>query len=175
MNELSKQIEAILFVTSEPIKIGFLSNVLQKNEGEINEALKILAENLNGHGINLLENEGLVSLVTHKDHSDLIEGIKKEELQKDLSKASAETLAVVAYMPGISKSQIEFIRGVNVSYSLRSLLMRGLVEQSGSGRATTYHPTIEMLGYFGISKIEELPSYLETKEKLEKLLTENES
>jgi segregation and condensation protein B len=175
MNELAQAIEAILFVTSEPVKIGYLSDKLSKNEDEIKEALKILAESLQNHGINLIENSGEVTLATNSAHSALIESIKKEELQKDLSKASAETLSIIAYLQNVTKSQIEFIRGVNASYSLRALMMRGLIEQHGVGRATTYHPTVDLLNHFGIAKIEDLPQYTETKEKLEKLLVEQET
>ena len=116
-----------------------------------------------------------VTLATRPEHSSLIETIRKEELSKELSKASAETLSIIAYHAGISKAQIEFIRGVNVSYSLRALSMRGLIEGRGIGRAVGYYPTLQLLEHFGVSKIEELPQYVETAEKITKLLTEEQS
>lgn len=175
MNKLIQAIEAILFVTPEPVKLAFLANKLEKSEEEISEAVKELAESLNGHGISLVESGEGIALSTHSDHSALIESIKKEDLQKDLSKASSETLSIIAYLGGATRSQLEFIRGVNATYSLRALLMRGLIEQKGAGRAISYEITTELLNHFGVSKVEELPNYTETKDKLLKLLNEQES
>jgi segregation and condensation protein B len=113
-----------------------------------------------------------VTLVTRPEHSALIETIRKEELSKELSKASAETLSIVAYHAGVSKAQIEFIRGVNASYSIRALSMRGLIESRGAGRAVGYYPTLQLLEHFGVSKVEELPQYAETAAKISQLLTQ---
>jgi segregation and condensation protein B len=129
-----------------------------------------LAALLEGHAMMLAIHDTEIALVTRPAFSALIETLRKEELSKELSKASAETLAIIAYTPGITKAQIEFIRGVNVSYTLRSLQMRGLIEQKGGRRTTEYHPTLELLHSFGVASIELLPHYAETKAKIEGLL-----
>lgn len=167
---LPQSIEAILFATAEPQTFASLAKQLNASTEEIAEAVQTLTSMFDGHGIAVSELNQVVSLVTRSEHAPLIEAIRKEELSKELSKASAETLAVIAYMPGASKSQIEFIRGVNVSYSLRALMMRGLVEAKGSGRAITYHPTLELLQHYGISTIEGLPAYTETRTKIETVM-----
>jgi segregation and condensation protein B len=171
---LPQAIEAILFATAEPQTYATLASRLNVGIDEIAEAISVLATNLEGHGITLLTLNEVASLATASEHSALIEAIRKDELSKDLSKASAETLAVIAYTPGTTKSQIEFIRGVNVSYSLRALQMRGLIEQKGAGRGVGYHPTLALLEHFGVTALTELPDYAATKAKIEKLLTGNE-
>ncbi len=170
MTNLSQAIEAILFATAEPATYASLAKQLNVDMDAIDAAVKELVASYEGHGIGVVELNQVVSLATRSEHATLIESIRKEELSKELSKASAETLAVIAYIPGSTKSQIEFIRGVNVSYSLRALMMRGLIEAKGGGRSVAYHPTLELLSHYGISSVEELPLYAETKAKLASLL-----
>lgn len=170
-NTIAQSIEAILFATAEPQTYASLAKQLNVETNAIDTAVKELIALYEGHGIAVVELNQVVSLATRGEHSALIEAIRKEELSKDLSKASAETLAVIAYTPGVSKSQIEFIRGVNVSYSLRSLMMRGLIESNGQGRAITYHPTLDLLEHFGVTAIDQLPDYEATKAKISTLLT----
>ena len=164
-------IEAILLATGEPQTFAALAKHLDTDTDSIARAVAELIASMDDHGIMVTELDGVVSLVTRAEHSALIESIRKDELSKELSKASAETLAVVAYRPGVSKSQIEFIRGVNASYSLRSLQMRGLIETKGSGRSIGYHPTSDLLHHFGIAQLSELPAYAETTAKLDALIS----
>lgn len=175
MNNLSQQIEALLFATADPQSKKTLSSRLSVSIEDISSALTELEASLEGHGMMLVREGEEVTLATRPEHSTLIETIRKEELSKELSKASAETLSIIAYHAGISKAQIEFIRGVNVSYSLRALSIRGLIEGRGGGRSLGYYPTLQLLEHFGVSKIEELPQYIETAEKIRKLLVEEQS
>lgn len=175
MNNLSQQIEALLFATADPQSKKTLSSRLSVSVEEISSALTELEASLEAHAMMLVREGEEVTLATRPEHSALIETIRKEELSKELSKASAETLSIIAYHAGISKAQIEFIRGVNVSYSLRALSMRGLIEGRGAGRAVGYYPTLQLLEHFGVSKIEELPQYSETAEKIKKLLAQEQS
>lgn len=172
MNNTSQQIESLLFATADPQSFKGLSSLLGVSLEEIKQALLELEKSLEGHALMLVQDGQEVSLVTRPEHSTLLETIRKEELSKELSKASAETLSIVAYYDGVSKAQIEFIRGVNVSYSLRALSMRGLIEARGNGRSVGYYPTIQMLEHFGVSRVEELPHYGETVEKITKLLNQ---
>ncbi len=167
---LAQSIEAILFATSESQSVSMLATRLQSSKESVESALQELKTQYEDHGIMLVLHEGTVTLATRPEQSALIESIRKEELSKELSKASAETLAIVCYYPQASKAQIEFIRGVNASYSLRALQMRGLIEQKGVGRAVTYVPTIDSLRHFGVSSIQELPNFAQTRQKIETLL-----
>jgi segregation and condensation protein B len=175
MNEtLIQSIEAILFATSEPQSFKSLADRLSVSADEVSDALHELKGRYEGHGIMLVIHEHAATLVTKAEQSAIIESIRKDELQKELSKASSETLAIIAYRPGITKAEIEFIRGVNASYSLRALHMRGLIEQQGGARAVSYHPTVAMLEFFGVSSVEGLPNYAETAQKIEALLKRSE-
>jgi segregation and condensation protein B len=173
--KIPQAIQAILFATAEPQTFAFLAKQFGTDTDTIKNAVGELKQMMEGHGIAVVELNDVVSLVTESEFSSLIEAIRKDELSKELSKASAETLAIVAYVPGIAKSQIEFIRGVNVSYSLRALMMRGLIEQKGAGRGIGYYPTLSVLEHFGVTKIEDLPDYTQTKTTLDTLLARQET
>lgn len=170
MTPHAQTIQAILFATAEHFTIQKLSELLEITTEEVSAALTNLAENLTSQGIILIQDEKHITLATHPSQSAIIEKIRKEELSKDLSKASAETLAIVLYRNGTSKAEIELIRGVNATYSLRALQMRGLIEARGAGRISMYYPTLTLLQHFGIQSIDELPNFSETKAKIETLL-----
>jgi segregation and condensation protein B len=172
--DLSQSIEAILFALSEPQSTKYLAEKLDATTEEVTDGFEKLGKRLEGSGIMLVVHDNKATLATRPEYSATIETIRKEELQKELSRASAETLAIIAYHPEATKAQIEFIRGVNSSYSLRILQIRGLVEQKGGGRSVTYAPTLEMLEHFGVKSIEELPNYSETKQKIGVLLNQNQ-
>ncbi|HVY35907.1 MAG TPA: SMC-Scp complex subunit ScpB [Candidatus Paceibacterota bacterium] len=174
-NQLPQSIEAILFATSEPQTFASLASRLNVSESHVKEALESLRGSLEGHGIVLIIHDNSATLATRPEEAKLIEDIRREELQKELSKASAETLAVIMYHPGATRLEIEFIRGVNVSYSLRSLQIRGLVEQRGSGRSVAYFPTVALLEHFGASSAEALPNFIETKQKIDALMDRSEA
>jgi len=161
---MEQKIESILFYKNEPVALGDLSLWLETPESEVLEGLQALSRSLGGRGIVLLENRRQYSLVTSTDSSPLIQKIVKEELSKDLSGASLETLAVILYKSPVTRKEIEYIRGVNVSFSLRNLLLRGLIEKVSSKldeRIYLYTPSLDALKYLGITKVEDLPGYSE--------------
>src|SRR3989338_9602838 len=126
--ELEKKLEAILFWKGEPMSRKKLAEILKvgpSDISELNEAIEKLKENLNGRGIVLLEKENEISLGTMPELSSLIEDLQKEELNKDLSKASLETLSIILYKNGANRAEIDYIRGVNSSFTLRALSVRG--------------------------------------------------
>jgi segregation and condensation protein B len=100
------------------------------------------------------------------------------ELNADLSRSSLETLSIIAYKGPVTRSQIEAIRGVNCSYVLRSLLMRGLIERKEASdiRGYIYEISFDFLKKMGISSAKNLPDWenLSKDEKVEELLSINE-
>jgi len=167
----ANDIQAILFTVAETKTVGELAKLLQCEKEEIETGLARLAQSLDGTALTLIRSNDEVTLATRSEHSTLLEQLKKEELSKELSKASAETLSIICYYPGVSRVQIEFIRGVNATYSIRALLMRGLAELRGSGRGSGYFPTNAMLAHFGVASLTDMPKYKETHEKIAQLLT----
>jgi segregation and condensation protein B len=173
--DLEQKIEAILFFKGEPMSRKKLVEFLGVGQIEVNEALEKLKENLKSRGIVLQEKEnpastregeptrgGDITLGTAPELSDLIEKLQKEELNKELSKASLETLSIILYKNGVSRSLIDYIRGVNSSFTLRALSIRGLIEKSldpEDNRRYIYKPTFELLSFMGVKSVQELPDY----------------
>jgi segregation and condensation protein B len=180
--ELESKIESILFFKGEPISRKKLAEILKVGQIEINESLEKLKKSLQNRGIVLQEKENDITLGTNPEISSLIEHLQKEELNKELSKASLETLSIVAYKNGVSRSEIDYIRGVNSSFILRALSIRGLVEKNidpKDSRRYIYKPTFEFLSFMGVKSPEELPDYSEIAgaigEEAEKLKEETDA
>lgn len=168
---ISARIEALLFYKGEPAKVAFLAEVLKATEDDVRTGLDMLETELLGRGVRLLRNDDEVTLGTTPVMSSLIEGLIKEELSKDLGKAGLETLAIVLYRGPVARSEINYIRGVNSNYILRSLLVRGLIEKvESSARSTIYRPTFELLSYMGVSKVEDLPEYGNVHKEVEEFI-----
>jgi len=151
------------------MKIKKMAEILEVDEENINQSIQELEKNLENRGVKLIKNDDVISLTTSPENSDIIEKIKKEEQDKELSKAALETLSIILYRGPIKRSVIDYIRGVNSQFSLRSLLIKGLIEKEQSKddeRAFVYKPSIDLLSYMGISKIEELPEYKEVNEDI---------
>lgn len=166
--EISQQIEALLFFKGEPVTVAFLAKTLVCSEEEVGQGLLTLEQALLGRGITLMQNGGEYMLSTNPEMGTLIETLMKDELAKDLGKAGLETLATVLYRGPISRSEINYLRGVNSNYILRALLVRGLIEKvDQGGRSTAYQPTFELLSYMGVSKVSDLPGYDETIKAVE--------
>lgn len=172
---LEQKIEAILFWKGEPLSRKKLVEILKVGQNEINEAIEQLKTNLIGRGIVLQEKDNDITLGTSPEHSLLIENLQKEELNKDLSKASLETLSIVLYKNGVSRAEIDYIRGVNSSFTLRALAIRGLVEKitdPSDNRRYVYRPSFELLSFMGVKSVEELPGYGEVNNDI-KVAAEN--
>ncbi|MFZ3011769.1 MAG: SMC-Scp complex subunit ScpB [Minisyncoccia bacterium] len=162
--ELGKKIEAVLFFKGEPVSRKKLSEILEVGQVEINEGIEKLKENLQNRGVVLMENGDDVTLGTAPEFSKLIEDLQKEELNKDLSKASLETLSIILYKNGVSRAEIDYIRGVNSSFTLRALSVRGLINKTTDdkdNRRFIYKPSFELLSYMGVKSTEELPDWEE--------------
>ena len=117
----------------------------------------------------LIEKDNDITLGTAPELSDLIKNLQKEELSKDLSKASLETLSIVLYKNGVSRAEIDYIRGVNSSFTLRALSVRGLIEKTldeKDNRRYIYKPSFELLSYMGVKSVEELPDFSEVNNSI---------
>jgi segregation and condensation protein B len=177
MFNLENKIEAILFFKGEAVSVKQLSGFLGAEKQEIITALEKLKQNLQNRGLRLITNEDRVMLGTAPEAFGLIESLRKEELSKDLGKAGLETLSIILYKGPITRSEIDYIRGVNSSSILRNLLVRGLVERKineTNQRTFLYSPTFELLQFIGITNLEELPEFNEIKEEFLKKEKEDE-
>ncbi|MFA6272890.1 MAG: SMC-Scp complex subunit ScpB [Candidatus Paceibacterota bacterium] len=166
---LEAKIEAILFWKGEPVSLKRLAFWLGVDEKEIAPVLDELEKKLTDRGVALLRKDNEVALGTAPALGELMESLAKEELSGELSKASLETITIILYRGPVGKQEIDYIRGVNSGYTLRSLLIRGLVErlENPSDRRTyLYKPTFELLSYMGIKRLEDLPDYQAVREEI---------
>ncbi len=168
--DLDKKIEAILFWKGEPMKLKKLADMFSVSLEDIQFGINTLKESLQNRGVALIEKEDEVMLATAPEFSSIIEELTKEELSKDLGKASLETLSIVLYQGPIKRSEIDYIRGVNSQFILRSLLVRGLIEKitdPKDARTFVYKPSFELLAHLGVKNIEELPEYEAVRKDIE--------
>ncbi len=167
---LSQKIEAILFWKAEPVSVKKLAALLSADIGSVKAGLQELETALAGRGLSLVQTDDEVMIGTAKECSALIEQLAKDELTHDLGKAGLETLSIVLYQGPISRVDIDYIRGVNSQFILRSLLIRGLVERvdnPADARSFLYKPTLALLSHMGISKISDLPESDAVKRDIE--------
>jgi len=167
--ELEQKIESVLFFKGEPVAIKKLADILSVSTDEIEQALVSLSDSLSERGVRILRNKGDVMLGSAPESADIIESLIKEELNKDLGKAGLETLSIVLYLGPITRSRIDYIRGVNSNFILRNLMVRGLVEKVSNPedqRSFLYKPTFELLSYLGVTQIEEIPEYVDVRQEI---------
>ncbi|OGZ32561.1 MAG: SMC-Scp complex subunit ScpB [Candidatus Niyogibacteria bacterium RIFCSPLOWO2_12_FULL_41_13] len=173
--ELAKAIEALLFAANEPQKIKRLAALFEVSEEEIKTAVAGLEEVLKERGIRLVSKDDEVFLGSAPEFSAFAEKFFKQEIESELTKTSLETLAIVAYQGPISRSKIEHIRGVNSLYTLRNLMIRGLVERiqdAKDQRSYLYRISFDLMKLLGITKREELPNFTAASEEMNKFLAE---
>lgn len=177
---LKSAIEAILLVVDEPVTVTTIAQVTNTPEIEVAKELKKLQkdfEERNG-GITLREVAGGWRFYTNEHSAEVVERFLKDGMTARLTQASLETLAVIAYKQPVSRGRIAAIRGVNVDGVVRTLLNRGLIEESGSetdSQAVLYKTTSYFLERLGIASLDELPpvaDYLPNMSALDSLIDE---
>jgi segregation and condensation protein B len=163
---------ALLFASGEPLEKKQLTTLLDIKDTELALVLKALDGLLKNSGLTLIETATEVELRTAPEASVIVKKLRESELARDLGKASMETLAVIAYHAGdadgrgtgATRGEVDWVRGVNSSTSLRTLLMRGLIEgkeDDRDKRRVRYNITTEALAHLGLARIENLPRYSE--------------
>jgi len=175
--QLESKIEGLLFYKGEDVQIKKLAELLKVRVEEIEEALNNLEISLSNRGLVIVRKDDSVVLGISSELSPIIESIRKEEITKELSKASLDTLAIILYRNGVTRSEIDYIRGVNSSFIIRNLLVRGLIEKivdPKDSRRFLYSPTFETLSFMGITSINQLPNYEEVKSQLQEAFKQEE-
>lgn len=164
MEDLASVIESILFVAAKPLSAKELAKILEREESEVKIVLQALSEAIQGQGVILLESNGLWQFATNPKNSAAVRAFLNTELREKLTDATVETLSIIAYRQPISRSEIEAVRGVSSQYSIRHLLIRGLIQKiqnPADSRQFLYETTIEFLSHMGISNVKELPDFTE--------------
>lgn len=177
LNNLKKQILAVLFLMAEEVKISTIINNLKikdiQNE-DIENAIIELAKDLEKLGLIIIKSEAKTKdniqykLVLSNEYTEIAESIRKEELEGALTPAALQVLTICAYLGASSKSQISFIRGVQSTQSIRSLMVRGLLKKVSE----KYVLSIDAIQNLGIKQIEDLPEYDKIKQDFKERLAE---
>jgi segregation and condensation protein B len=170
IQKLKSQITSILFVSSKPVNIKELMEVLETEESVLKEAIAELVSENHTAGIIILAHDNKLQLASNPDNSSAVKKFLSLELREKLTDAALETLAIIAYKQPVSKAEIENIRGVNSNYILRQLLIRGLIEKTASiqdKRMQLYKTTLEFMQHMGIKDMKELPDFEELTKSIQ--------
>ena len=158
MDEFVRAVEATIFASADPLSVEEIQR--HAGEGDVDAALRTLAEIYAGRGIELVERGGRWHFQTAPDLAHLLRRTREEP--RRLSRAATETLAIIAYHEPVSRAEIEAIRGVQISKGTVDVLMeagwvRTAGRREGPGRPLLYGTTQEFLTHFGLSSRKDLP------------------
>lgn len=160
--DLRASLEAILLVADEPVPVVVLAQVLERPRDEIGAELRALAADYEaaGHGFDLREIAGGWRYYTREEYAPLVERFVRDGQEVRLTQAALETLAVVAYRQPVSRARVSAVRGVNCDGVMRTLTLRGLVEEAGTDQETgaiLYRTTGYFLERLGLANLDDLP------------------
>ncbi len=164
-----RAIEALLFLSEEPVKLDKLAAVLSTTAEEAAKRIRELQEEhlSQGRGLQIFEAAGGYQMGTHPELASFLEEAFSEEVSSNLTNAALEVLAIIAYKQPVTRIEIESIRGVRSEHVLDNLLKRKLIKVSGRkegpGRPLLYGTTPDFLKYFGLKDLGDLPE-LEVEE-----------
>lgn len=159
---LSRALEAMLLMTTEPVAEADLAAALEVPEIEVAAELEAIARHYvdTGRGFELRRVAGGWRLATAEDLAGVVEAWVVSDQRARLSQAALETLSIIAYLQPVTRGRIAGIRGVNVDGVVRTLLVRGLVSEAGEDAATgamTFTTTALFLQKLGLDSLAELP------------------
>ena len=159
-------IEAILFMYGKEASFDRIGELMDISKDLVREhviELRDIYEKRSG-GMRILINDDHAHMVTHPQVAETIEKMTKKEIEGPLTPVAMEVLSIIAYRGPIGKVDIEAIRGVNCSFTIRNLVRRGLIEHAHAdqGRRTQrYQVTMDFLRVLGITSVDDLPEYIE--------------
>jgi segregation and condensation protein B len=159
MSPLERIVEALLFLSPEPVSVAELAEATESTEAEVDRALDALSGALDGRGVVLREVGGGWTLAAHPDAEAAARRLLAKPRTPPLTQAQAETLAIVAYLQPVSRPEIARIRGVSSESAVQTLTERGLIEGSGRSRfgAVIFRTTQLFERLFGLAGLDRLP------------------
>jgi len=161
-SSLQPALEAILLVADEPVPENLLAQVLEAAQQDVAAALHDLAASYarEGRGFDLRKVAGGWRYYTRAEFAPVVERFVRDEQEIRLTQAALETLAVVAYRQPVSRAQVSAVRGVNCDGVMRTLTLRGLVEEAGTDHetgATLFRTSAYFLERLGLASLDDLP------------------
>ena len=159
MDTATAQLQAILFTSGGPVAKKRLMTLIGCTADRLKQSVRELEEAHRGGGVTVIDDGTAVSLATDPSLREYMEGVLRDDRTKPLSRASQETLAIIAYAGPITKIDLDFLRGVNTQYTVRRLLMRGLIQERKERSRRSYTVTAEFLTHIGVRRTGDLPDY----------------
>ena len=155
-------IEALLFLSPDPVPVSDLAEACEEPEAKIEAALERLGETYDGerHGLQLRKIAGGYTLAASPAAEDAARRLLAKPRTPPLTQAQAEALAIVAYLQPVSRPEVARIRGVSSDSAVATLTERGLIEETGRSQfgAVTYATTALFEKLFGLSSLDALPA-----------------
>lgn len=164
LNQIIGALEAILYVSGDPVQIPDIAHALNLTASEMEQAVSALRDRLDERhsGLQLNRHGDELQLSVRGEFSGFVEMYLQPVTQKSLSQSVMETLSIIAYRQPITKAEVEAVRGVKCDYSIQSLTDKGFIEEAGRketlGRPILYRTTDEFLRHFGIESLDQLPA-----------------
>lgn len=168
-----QHIESIILFKGQAVTYKELSTLLEISKEEVQKAVQELSLEYQEKGIQIIYTEHECELVTSPANAELISKMQKQEIETELSSAALETLSIILYMGPIARSMIDFIRGVNSQFTIRTLLIRGLIEKDPTSKIPMYTVSIDTIKFLGLNKLDELPNFKETRHEIEQFIKDN--
>jgi segregation and condensation protein B len=168
-SDLTKRLEAFLFAEGGPVTRKKLLQLLECKPDQLSTAVQELNASLADRGIALLQTETEIGLAVAPSTQNTLERAFEKELGREIGDAGLEVIAILLYRGASTRAQIDYVRGVNSSTTLRGLLARSLVERTGNpedAREYLYRPTTELIAYLGVGSAQDLPSYATIRDEL---------
>ena len=166
--QLAIQLEGLLFATGKPFSKSELATLTQTDESQVALALAYL-KSQKARGLVIVDDGSTVELRTSPEVSTLVDSIRRRDNSADITRAGLEVLAAILYRGPLTRSEIDFIRGVNSTQMIRTLTMRGLVrkvQNPKDERSFLYEATTELLAAMGATHPRDLPNFDAIKQKL---------
>ncbi len=160
--DLASKIEALLFSEGGTLPRKKLAQVLNESEEAIAVAIIDLKQRKEGSALTIIETEREVTLAVSSDASPVVQAAFERELGREVGDAGLEVLSIILYRGPSTRAEIDYIRGVNTSSTVRLLTARGLIERAlnpKDSREYLYRPTVELLAHLGVRQPTELPEY----------------
>ena len=167
-------LEALLFYTAKELSFKELSTLSGYSVSDVKQSLVALQNTYASRGVSLIINKQKAFLVTSTRVAGIIAKLHEDEKEKPLSKAALETLSVVAYHGPVTRMEIDYIRGVNSTYSLRNLLIRGLIDKVKDGATVRYTASTDTYRFMGVTSQQELPDFAVVQAKVQEILTKKQ-
>ena len=169
MDDLSAKIEALLFSEGGSLPKKKIAQLLDAQPAQVDEGLLKLRARLENGGLTLVVSDTEAALVVAAPVAPAVQKAFERELGREIGDAGLEVVAIILYRGPSTRTQIDYIRGVNTSSTIRTLTSRGLLERAANpndAREYLYRPTVELLSHLGIRDAHELPEYAKIASEL---------